>query len=48
MSKQLGIPVVSAMYPENPGVDLYKRSCYIVETTDSAAGMRNGASTAMW
>ena len=40
VSKQLGIPVVSAMYPENPGVDLYKKSCYIVETTDSAAGMR--------
>ncbi len=40
VSKQLGIPVVSAMYPENPGVDLYKKSCYIVETSDSAAGMR--------
>jgi glycine reductase len=38
--KELGIPVVSGMYPENPGVDMYKKSFYIVETPDSAAGMR--------
>ncbi len=38
--KELGIPVVSGMYPENPGVEMYKKSFYIVETPDSAAGMR--------
>jgi len=38
--KQLGIPAVSGMYPENPGVEMYKKSFYIVETPDSAAGMR--------
>ena len=40
VSKQLGIPVVSGMYPENPGVEMYKKAAYIVETPDSAAGMR--------
>lgn len=38
--KELGIPAVSGMYPENPGVEMYKKSFYIVETPDSAAGMR--------
>lgn len=38
--KQLGIPAVSGMYPENPGVEMYKKSFYIVETPDSAAGMK--------
>lgn len=38
--KQLRIPAVSGMYPENPGVEMYKKSFYIVETPDSAAGMR--------
>jgi len=37
---RLGIPVVSGMYPENPGVELYKKSAYIIETSNSAAGMR--------
>lgn len=39
VSKELGIPVVSAMYEENPGVDLYKKSIYIVKAADSARGM---------
>jgi glycine reductase len=43
VSKQLGIPVVSGMYPENPGVDLYKKSAWIIETGDSAASMRKAA-----
>jgi glycine reductase len=38
--KNLGIPAVSGMYPENPGVEMYKKSFYIVETPDSAVGMR--------
>lgn len=37
---KLGIPSVTAMYIENPGVDMYKKDVYIVETSDSAAGMR--------
>lgn len=41
VSEKLNIPVVSAMYVENPGVDLYKKDIYIVETKNSAAGMRD-------
>jgi glycine reductase len=40
---ELGIPVVTAMYPENPGVDQFKKDLYIIETGDSAADMRNAA-----
>ncbi len=40
VSEKLGIPVVTGMYKENPGVELYRQYAYIVETTDSAAGMR--------
>lgn len=38
--KRLDVPVVTGMYIENPGVDLYKKSVYIISTTDSAIGMR--------
>ena len=44
VKEELHIPVVSAMYPENPGADMYKRDIYIVETKNSAAGMRNALS----
>jgi len=40
VSDNLNIPVVSGMYPENPGADMYKRYAYMIETTNSAAGMR--------
>ncbi len=38
---QLGIPAVTGMYVENPGVDMYKKTLHIVSTTDSAIGMRD-------
>jgi len=41
---ELKIPVVSAMYPENPGADMYKREIYIVLTKNSAVGMRDALS----
>jgi len=41
---RFGIPAVTGMYPENPGVDLYKKHVYIIKTTDSAAGMKNAVS----
>jgi len=41
VANELDIPVVSGIYPENPGYDMYKQFAYFVETSDSAAGMRN-------
>ena len=40
VDENLGIPVVSGMYEENPGLEIYRRYAYMVPTTDSAAGMR--------
>lgn len=40
VGKQLGIPVVTGMYKENPGVEVYRKHAWIVETGDSAAAMR--------
>lgn len=37
---ELNIPVITGMYVENPGVDLFRKELYIVSTKDSAAGMR--------
>lgn len=38
---ELGIPVLTGMYIENPGADMFKKSVYIVETKNNAAGMRS-------
>jgi len=35
---KLGIPAVTGMYEENPGVDLYRKDVYIVKTAESAKG----------
>ena len=40
VAEKLQIPVVTGMYPENPGVDMFRKRIHIVETSDSAAGMR--------
>lgn len=42
--QELGIPVLTGMYVENPGAD-YKEKVMIVSTRDSAAGMRQAAPT---
>lgn len=42
--QELGIPVLTGMYQENPGAD-YKEKILIVATRDSAAGMRQAAPT---
>ena len=42
VKQQLGIPVLTGMYVENPGAD-YKDKILIVPTANSAAGMRKGA-----
>ena len=41
---ELGVPAVTGMYEENPGVEMYKRGAYIVTTRNSAAGMGKGVS----
>lgn len=38
---ELNIPVVTAMYEENPGVDMYRKDVYIVQTGNSAATMKD-------
>lgn len=37
---KLSIPVLTALYPENPGADMYKKTVYIIETPMTAAGMK--------
>ena len=39
VQEELGIPAVTAMYKENPGVDLYRSQVYIIETGDNAREM---------
>ena len=39
VQEQLRIPAVTGMYPENPGVELYRSEVYILPTADSARGM---------
>ena len=38
--KALGIPTVTALYPENPGVELYAKKTVVVQAADSARGMK--------
>lgn len=40
VQKELNIPVLTGMYEENPGADMFKKDVYIVATKNSAAGMR--------
>ena len=38
-AQELGIPVVTGMYVENPGFEVCREFAYVVSTADSAAGM---------
>lgn len=40
VTEKRNIPAVTAMYPENPGVEPYKKNIYILKTGNSAAAMR--------
>lgn len=40
VKENLNIPVITGMYVENPGVDLFRKDLIIVSTKDNAAGMR--------
>jgi len=41
--EKLNVPVVTAMYGENPGVDSFRKDVYILEAGNSAADMKNAA-----
>lgn len=38
--EKLSIPVITGMYPENPGAELYRKDVFIIETANNAVGMR--------
>jgi betaine reductase len=40
VAERFSIPVITGMYEENPGADLYRKHAYIVKTGNSAAKMR--------
>ena len=40
VEERLGIPVLSGMYEENPGADMFKQDVILVQTGNSAATMR--------
>jgi glycine reductase len=41
VQSKLGLPVISGMAQENPGVDLYREQIYIVDSGENAAKMRD-------
>lgn len=49
VTEGLGIPAVTGMFSENPGVELYSPQVFIVKTADSARGMKDalGAMTSL-
>ena len=40
VEERLGIPVLSGMYEENPGADMFKQDVILVKTGNSAATMK--------
>ena len=44
VENKLGIPAVTGMHEENPGVDLFSRNVYIVKTGETVAGMAEAIS----
>jgi glycine reductase len=40
VEEEFGIPTLTGMYIESPGVDSYRKYTYVVETANSAVGMR--------
>lgn len=40
VGEELGIPTVAGMFEENPGVELYRKGCYIVPNSESARSMK--------
>lgn len=40
VEEELSIPVITGMYEENPGADMFKKDVIVVKTRNSAAGMK--------
>ena len=40
VKEKFAIPVLTAMYPENPGATMFKKKILIAQTTNDASGMR--------
>jgi len=45
VAAELGVPSVTALYPENPAASLYRRELVIVPTTATASGMQAALTT---
>lgn len=45
VADELKIPVITGMYEENPGLETSRAKAIVVETTDSAAGMKKALAT---
>jgi len=43
VTHRLGIPAITGMFPENAGVELYRKSVFIIETKASSIGMKDAA-----
>lgn len=41
VGEKLGIPVVTAMYEENPALELYRKKVYVIPTANSVRGMKD-------
>ena len=40
VSEKFGVPCITSMHVENPGVDMFKKDCYIMDGHNAAAQMR--------
>lgn len=45
VEERLGVPVITAEYEENPGVDMFRKDLIIVKTGDSAATLKKSLPT---
>lgn len=45
VKEKLNIPVLTGMYEENPGAEIFKSKVHVVATKNSAAGMRTAVKT---
>jgi len=45
VQEELKIPVITGMFEENPGAEMFRDKMYIVATKNSAAGMRDAVPT---